>query len=111
MIDHGARWRALSGRVLEAWGTRAQWELETVTAIASEILERSKDAEDHVWAAAVDEVMTGEQPPLRSLPRRLAAALRRHVGVAAELRPTLPPPPLENKYTRALAALLAGDRP
>jgi len=106
MTDHGARFRELSARVLATWGAQAQWELETVTAIASEILDRSKEAEDHVWAAAMDEVLAGKQPPVRSLPRLIAAALRRHVGAARQLRPTLDAGGEDTPYTRALSALL-----
>lgn len=106
MTDHNARWRELSARVREAWGAQAQWELETVTAIAGEILDRSKEAEDHVWVAALDEILTGPQPRVRSLPRLLAAALRRHVGAARQLRPTLDTGGEDTAYSRALAALL-----
>ena len=40
------RWMALSDRVLAAWGVQAQYQPETVTGIAGEILDRSREAED-----------------------------------------------------------------
>ena len=111
MPDHAARWRALCSRVGTAWGARMQWELEMVTGIASEILDRSKEAEDHVWETALDEILTGPAPAVRSLPRLLAAALRRHVGAARVLTPTLTSYQTSTPYTRALAALAAGPCP
>jgi hypothetical protein len=82
-----------------------------VTGVASEILDRSKSAEDHVWAAALDEVLAAPAPAVRSLPRMIAGALRRHVGAAAQLRPTLDHPAGETPYTRALLALLSAPLP
>ena len=111
MPDHGARWRSLCSRVGTAWGARAQWELEMVTGIATEILDRSKEAEDHVWAAAVDEILSGPPPPVRSLPRLIAGALRRHIGASRVLLPTLTACQTSTPYTRALAALAAGPCP
>lgn len=111
MTDHGARWRALCSRVGTAWGARMQWELEMVTGIATEILDRSKEAEDHVWAAAIEEVLSAPAPAVRSLPRMIAAALRRHVGAAAQLRPTLTMHAASTPYQRALAALAADPCP
>jgi hypothetical protein len=105
------RWRNLCDRVGATWGARAQWEIEMTTAIASEILDRSREAEDHVWEAAIAEVLGGPPPPVRSLPRLIAAALRRHVADARQLRPTLTVDAPETPYTRALAALAAGPCP
>ena len=111
MTDHAARWRALSERVRALWGPTFQWQIEAVTGVASEILDRSKEAEDHVWEAAVDEILSGPPPAVRSLPRLLAAALRRHVGAARVLTPTLTSYQTSTPYTRALAALAAGPCP
>ena len=115
MTDHGARWRDLCDRVGKAWGAKMQWQLEMTTGIAGEILDRSREAEDHVWAAAVAEVLGAPAPAVRSLPRQLAAALRRHVTTARQQQVTLTQPatpePPSTPYTRALAALLAGSCP
>lgn len=112
MTDHGARWRDLSARIAARWGERIRYELEMRAGIAGEILDRSAEAEDVTWEAAIQEVLAGPVPQARSLPRLIAAALRRHVGAASQQRAEIEPGPGDTPYLRALAALLdAGPCP